>query len=380
MEPNHLYQHDFGKGKYFQVVHQDDLQSEIKIGERTSVRIVYIKDKDDTESFEILKKVGRNVEKIGLSNFSLSQMKAFLQFITELDLKSIEARKIKLAEATDLDAATVPLVKALLSQSGGEEIIETLLNEGAITSRDIVNTGFRKRGLETFNRLLEEADYWKKYADQYQITDRKEEKVWQVFFEQNQWIFGYGLDYRFQTILQREAHLGPEDLDGGNSVIADYLMGDKLFTTFVEIKKPSTPLFGRNINRSNSWTLSTDLMNSVSQILEQKASGLLRLEKTQYNSEGELITQKAYDSKVILVVGYWGQVDGSPQEKEIKKRTLELFRRDSRNVEILTYDELYERAKFIVEGDLMAVPSPVNLVEVSLPLAQKPEEEDDLPF
>jgi hypothetical protein len=29
---------------------------------------------------------------------------------------------------------------------------------------------------------------------------------------------------------------------------------------------------------------------------------------------------------------------------------LELFRRDSRNVEILTFDELFERAKFIVEG------------------------------
>ena len=35
-------------------------------------------------------------------------------------------------------------------------------------------------------------------------------------------------------------------------------------------------------------------------------------------------------------------------ERELKSDTFELFRRDSRNVEIITYDELYERAKFIV--------------------------------
>ena len=32
------------------------------------------------------------------------------------------------------------------------------------------------------------------------------------------------------------------------------------------------------------------------------------------------------------------------------KKTFELFRRDSRNVEIITYDELYDRARFIVQG------------------------------
>ncbi|MBK9634093.1 MAG: hypothetical protein IPO64_06125 [Bacteroidetes bacterium] len=30
---------------------------------------------------------------------------------------------------------------------------------------------------------------------------------------------------------------------------------------------------------------------------------------------------------------------------------MELFRMDSRNVEILTFDELYERACFIAEGE-----------------------------
>lgn len=230
------------------------------------------------------------------------------------------------------------------------EIIEKLVNEGAITSKDIVNTSFRKKELSIFKKLIDESDYWKTYATQNSISDTSEEKVWQYFFEKNEWIFGYGLDYRFQTILQRESHVSDCELNGSNTVIADYLLGDKKFTTFVEVKKPSTPLFSVAKNRSNSWRLSNDVVYSVSQILEQKASGLIKLDKQQYDSSGNSINQKAYDSRVVLIMGHWNQLEESSNshDSEIKKKTFELFRNDSRNMEILTYDELYDRARFIV--------------------------------
>ena len=207
--------------------------------------------------------------------------------------------------------------------------------------------------------LIDKCDYWKTYASENGIFDKSEEKVWQSFFEKNEWIFGYGLDYRFQTILQRESHVSDVELNGSNTVIADYLLGDKKFTTFVEVKKPSTPLFGKIKNRSNSWRLSNDVVHSVSQILEQKASGLIKLDKQQYDSSGTPISQKAYDSKVILIIGHWKQLEESSNELEceIKKKTFELFRNDSRNIEILTYDELYDRAIYIVEGEKKEIES-----------------------
>ncbi len=232
------------------------------------------------------------------------------------------------------------------------DIIEKLIETGAITSKDIVNTSFRKNELKIFRMLIDDSEHWKIYAFENGIADRSEEKVWQVFFEKNEWIFGYGLDYRFQTILQRETHVSDAELNGSNTVIADYLLGDKKFTTFVEIKKPSTPLFAVLKNRSNSWRLSNDVVHSVSQILEQKASGLIKLDKQQYDSSGIPVSQKAYDSKVVLIMGHWNQLTESSNELEIeiKKKTFELFRNDSRNIEILTYDELYDRARYIVEG------------------------------
>ncbi len=351
--PNRLYWHEFSSGRYFQVVAEDEYGFEVKIAEKTMFKVIYIKQKDDIDGFEIIKVVrGQATQKVQLGKFNLAQLKAFLSFISQIDLKGISEKRLKLYDEQELDATTIKTLKTLLSKDGGGDIVEALIDEGVISSKDIVNTAFRRRGLQIFKNFIDDEHYWKTYASENGISERSEEKVWQFFLEKNEWIFGYGLDYRYQSILQREAHLSDVGIDGRNTVIADYLLGDKLFTTFVEIKKPSTPLFGNRGNRSNSWTLSSDLFNSVSQILEQKASGLLKFEKQQYDKSGQKINQKPCDSKVVLIIGHWRELGNSHSDldAEIKKRTFELFRRDSRNIEIITYDELYDRARFIVEG------------------------------
>jgi len=371
-KPNRLYSHEFEAGRFFQVVHEDEDGATIRFAPRTMLKVIYIKDQEDIEGFEIIKLVNETEkERVKLSKFNFAQLKEFLSFISEIDLKGITARRLKILDDQELDADSIRSVKTLLSKEGGSDLVETLINEGIISSKDIVNTSFRKRGLQIFKNLKDNSEYWKTYADENGIKKNSEEKVWQYFFEKNQWIFGYGLDYRYQEILQREVHLSDAELDGSNTVIGDYLLGSNFFTTFIELKKPTTPLFGNKGNRSNSWKLSNDLIESVSQILEHKASGLIRLDKTQYIN-GEPVEQKAYDSKVILIIGDWKELDKTEGtlEKEIKKKTFELFRRDSRNVEILTFDELYERAHFIAEGEKATTEDSKIIYE----------EDDDLPF
>jgi hypothetical protein len=369
-KPNRLYWHEFEAGRFFQVVHEDENGAFLKFAPRTMLKVVYIKEQDDIEGFEIIKVVhNKETERIKLSKFNFAQLKAFLSFISEIDLKGITEKRLKILDDQELDSDTIRSVKTLLSKNGGAELVEALINEGIISSKDIVNTSFRKRGLQYFKNLKDDPNYWKTYATENNISTHSEEKVWQFFFEKNEWIFGYGLDYRFQQILQRETHLSDAELDGSNTVINDFLLGDKFFTTFIELKKPSTSLFGNEKNRSNSWRLSNELIDSVSQILEHKASGLIRLDKKQYIKD-EPLEQKAYDSKVILIIGDWSELGkaDSTLESDIKKKTFELFRRDSKNIDILTFDELYERACFIAEG------------KKSKQLKSTVAENDDLPF
>jgi len=139
-------------------------------------------------------------------------------------------------------------------------------------------------------------------------------------------------------------------LDGGNSIITDFLMSDNRFTKLVELKKPNTPLFKSAKNRSESWQLSTELTDAVSQILSQKASWELKAQTPCFDSNGVRIKEVSCDVDCILLIGTSSQFAGDNKESEIKRRTIELYRRNMRNIEILFYDELLERARFIVKG------------------------------
>ena len=349
-----LYSHPFkdGRGRFFQIVYQDEAGCEIKVAPRTMLKVVYLKENDDIEGFEVIRLVsGKETHRMKWSAFDLQQIRAFLQFISSHDLKAITDKRLRIADDQELDHETVRTLKTFLSKEGGESVLLDLIDEGILTSTDMVNTGYRKRQLAIFRRMLDESGHWKIYARENSISESSEEKVWQHFFETNDWIFGYGLDYRFNGILQREFHASAAQGDGSGTAIADFLLGDKRFTTFVEIKKPSTDIFGARIGRSNAWMLSKDLFEAVSQILEHKASGQVRLAGAPiYDSAGNLIKQRAEDCKVILVIGNWDRCKfQNANEQRIKEKTFELFRRDSRNIKILTFDELYDRAEFIVE-------------------------------
>ena len=349
----HLYNHEFSDGRFFQVVFSDDNETHIKLAPRTLMKVIYLKDKDDIEGFQLIKVVSnKEKEQVKLSKFNMQQLKCFLEFINSIDLKGISNRRISLADNSlaVLDLETKKKIATLLSGEEGGEIVSDLLKKGLITNQDLVNTGYRKQQLEKFENMLYQNGL-NNYKIEIKKPNTKDETAWQHFFMCNQWIFGYGLDYRFQGILQKEFHASNTNAAGKDGVIADFLLGDKRFTTFVELKLPTTELFSSSKNRSNAWKLSEKLIDAYSQILEQKASGQIKIETTKellddFNTE---ISQRSYDSRTILIIGCWDQISSDVTgEKRIKEKTFELFRRDSRNVDIVTYDELYERATFIV--------------------------------
>jgi len=94
------------------------------------------------------------------------------------------------------------------------------------------------------------------------------------------------------------------------------------------------------------------LIESLSQILEQKASWQIKGEvnaNNNFNDGGELIKQKTLDPRSILIIGSDSQFEGTEKVKQIKLRTFELFRRDSRNIEIgCKYSIMYNYFKTII--------------------------------
>lgn len=348
---------------------------------RDQVNVVVVSDNDDKFMSFTLQKF-RDNPKSGLKpventsvTFNTGEFLALLKFLSDLkylDLSDENRFKVNykknLKEKISLwlqpptdegvlfhkqDAQLLSLLSGI-SGKERESLLMSLKNK-VLSYEDLNILTGRKDGLETFKtELFREIQEW-------------DEKKWQSFFETNSWIFGYGLDYRFLNIIQKEASISNVDLDGKQTVITDFLMSDSRFTVIVELKRPDTPLFESGGNRSKSWKLSKDLTNAISQILTQKAEWEYKSQTEQFDNECNLIEEKTIDPKTILIIGQTSQFSGTDRESKIKAKTFELYRRNSRNIEIVTFDELYDRASFIVNNKLDS--------------EQKSEIEiDDLPF
>lgn len=174
------------------------------------------------------------------------------------------------------------------------------------------------------------------------------EAWWQDFFERNTWIFGYGLNYQFLRPVQQQPRYGGLMVDGKGVQKGDFLQRTEAeikFTVLVEIKTPNTDLLGKKQYRNGAWEIGEELIGGVSQV--QANCSKWEKEGSQTEDNRETLSQRkifTVQPKGILVVGRTNQLD-----RVSKRNTFELFRRNTINPEIMTFDELFERAKFIVE-------------------------------
>ena len=315
---------------------------------RDQIKVIVHENDNGRIGFVIQKFRGKAGNPVSETNFSFydnefNELLEFLDLVRFIDLSNTDNFKLNLSDLKKKVLVTQEeknLIEAFKKLEGDDRLhLLEQIREQDLTKQDLDILSGRKDGLKKFKEKLYYDKNWS-------------EPDWQSFFKNNTWIFGYGLDYRFQSILQREAAVSDSDVDGKNTIKADFLLGSTDFTVLVELKRPDTNLFENTINRARSWKLSKELFEAVSQILAQKASWEKKSEQDNYTGKGELISQNTVDPKCILIIGSREKLTGNAREQDMKLRTFEMFRRDSRNIEILTYDELYERAYYIVNQKL----------------------------
>ncbi|MEN2980444.1 DUF4263 domain-containing protein [Tistrella bauzanensis] len=207
---------------------------------------------------------------------------------------------------------------------------------------------------EEINILLGRRQGLEEYEEHMRLGDWSEAQ-WQDFFEREQWVFGYGLDYRVMRQFGREMTVGGGGTDNQNKPAIDFLMSFTDYTVLVEIKRPDTPIFRASRGgRAGTWEFSPEFMSAISQIIEQKAEWLSFAQTGEhYNKAGtEVLTARTRNAKCILVIGSRDEFSRSenPRAANVMHDTFELFRRETRSIDIVTFDELLERAQFITRS------------------------------
>ncbi|MFT7001057.1 MAG: hypothetical protein ACJAVW_002080 [Spirosomataceae bacterium] len=214
----------------------------------------------------------------------------------------------------------------------------------------------RKKKLRVFYHLLKDIDGLReKYRIKYEIQNG-EEHVWHHFLKINDWIIGLNSDLRFIRDLLDEQKVGIENSKGRQSPSVD-LLGVFEFTTLIELKYSSTEIFKKlkSKGRANTWDLTADFIEGISQCLGQKSELERSFDSKVFVKEDNTRLTKDgienIDPKSILVIGNKKNefpINKNENTNILKNITLERFRRNSRNVDVITFDELFERAFHIV--------------------------------
>jgi len=332
---------------------------------------VVLRHKDDAATYISAKffEDNRNIFVLSIQKYMAGSLKPYgsgfsfvgeeigklLEFIA--NIQSVVFSNSRAINITDEELRRI----ALTNQQARKLVVENeeLISEvvrSAVTKHDVVAVAYRKRQLEVFQQLLEDSAYFDKLKSEKSCTD---ESLWQQFFEKNPWIFGYGLSYIYLSSLNDKKL---EQVVQGYHVGQHGKRSDALLKTkgaisslcFVEIKTHKTELLSKKPYRAGCWAPSSELAGAVSQVQGTVASATESLhgKLTIHNSDGFPTGEEAfnYSPKSYLVAGSLSEFLGEHGSNHEKFRSFELYRRNTASPEIITFDELYERARFIVRA------------------------------
>lgn len=338
--PDRLYVNPSTKGAYTSIATEGEvLIDEFDVGERFKIAVTafYSSEKKDFGTYKIHKLQYRKregwflTETISVNGFQLEHIRRLNTVISGLDLR--DSTKLR------FDLGKIPLTEIAETLNSEEATnLASSLSRSNLLERDFFALGEKRKSLEEFRELL---------------NGRANETSWQDFLERNSWIFGFGLDYvfidkvgsKFENITTGATYNSPGKRADGLA------MARAAINRFVliEIKSHSTRLLTESSYRRGVWGLSSEVSNGVTQA--QKTL----FEFTTQNRKVDLKDHDGYSTrehsysiqpKSILIVGSLAQI----KDNDDQVTCFELFRRNLQNPEIITFDELYYRAEYLVAG------------------------------
>lgn len=339
-KPDKLYTDPGKQGTYVTIVGDNEKllgEFEITLRSRVAVKAFYVNGKKDFSTFKIIKMKFHKThgwsedESITVNNFDLSNISTFLSIISSLDLSDAKKARVNLGNIA------IEQLQTLLSSSSAVEVIQKL-SESPNLHTDIYAVASKRNALAEFKSNMDKP-----------FTEPK----WQSFFEKNPWIFGHGLQYVFLNKVSEklEATTTGSTFDQHGNIVDGFLRTQAEVSQYVlvEIKRADTKLLKTSSYRSGCWGASSELSDAITQV--QKTTFDFAKNRFRDHLKDELgndIGQNVYaiQPRSYLVIGNSKELVGNND----KVACFELYRRNITAPEIITFDELYHRAKYIVEN------------------------------
>ena len=234
-----------------------------------------------------------------------------------------------------------PLRKQLTSVIQGEEQLsvddqDAVLRALAKNSRSIAETKPEKLAkLQGEIELVTLEVLITRYEEM--IAKTLNEGRWQKFFNENPFILSLAFGYPIIKI-QQQSSVGGRKISGEGDKIADFVVKNSMTnnTAIIEIKTPQEKLLNAQPYREGVYTPSTELSGSINQALDQKYRFEREIAQIKENSRIHDIESYSVHCRLII---------GTMPTTEDRHKSFEQFRRNSKAVEIVTFDELLKKLK-----------------------------------
>lgn len=185
------------------------------------------------------------------------------------------------------------------------------------------------------NILVANLEVFNSRFEQLLAESNQSESFWQQFFNDYPFILSLAVGCPV-IIVQGQAFVGGTAFAGDGGRITDFLAKNSKTrnVSIIEIKKPQTKLLGKYRKVANRP--SNELAGAIMQILDQKSSLEKSFQPLKANTGSEDVELHSVQCCLII-----GSIPADPKEQ----RSFELIRQNSKNVNIVTFDELLENLK-----------------------------------
>ncbi|MCT1389829.1 DUF4263 domain-containing protein [Peribacillus frigoritolerans] len=228
-----------------------------------------------------------------------------------------------------------------------EQALEWILNTENSDKMVDKLSKLRESELDQLNTLVGLTNLKKLLAVWEENRDNSSEKFWQGLLKENTWVLSQ-LFSNPTVLIEDEAYVGGKTTNNDSGKLVDFLYANPFSkdAVLIEIKTPITPLVTNTEYRTGVHSAHKDLMGAVTQVLTYK--GTLQSEYSNILvsniKSGKNIDFDVINPCCVVIAGRFDTLKELPH-----KHSFELYRKELKNVIVITFDELFMRVKNLID-------------------------------
>ena len=235
----------------------------------------------------------------------------------------------EILETGDSELLTLA-ISNFFKKGNSNKVLESLLKLSSQNLEEIAS-------LSALAQLQEFKKVWQ------ENIDNSDEEFWQKTLREYSWSISQLFTFSC-FLFEDKAYVGGKAINNRSRNVIDYVFRNSLTEnlSLIEIKTPTTLLLGKEYRQT--YSISNELSGGINQILNYKQ----KLTQDYYSIVGQQDRNdprfKSIDPKCLLIVG------NAENEliKDNQKEAFELYRNNLKNVDVITFDELFEKVDLLI--------------------------------